>query len=139
MRPRGNSGPQDNTVTYPAKYNEVIAVSATDSKDTLADWSSRGPEVELAAAGVGIYSTFTGGAYKTLSGTSMASLHAAGAAALVIASGVANANGDGRINAFVEEMSRDLSPLRKELVSAINKAIGGDYVRAVYLEEFVMQ
>jgi subtilisin family serine protease len=83
----GNSGPGDDTVNYPAKYTEVIAVSATDSSDGIASFSSRGSEVELAAPGVNIPSTYKGGGYKTISGTSMASPHVAGVAALVIASG----------------------------------------------------
>lgn len=77
----GNSG---GAVNYPAAYPETIAVSATDSSDNIASWSSRGPEVDLAAPGVNIYSTYKGQTYKTLSGTSMASPHAAGAAALVL-------------------------------------------------------
>ena len=88
----GNSGPTDNTVLYPAKYTEVIAVSATDSSDAIANWSSRGAEVELAAPGVSISSTYKGGGYTTLSGTSMASPHVAGTAALVIASGITGSN-----------------------------------------------
>ena len=72
-------------VIYPARYDNVIAVAATDSMDGRAYWSSTGPDVELAAPGVWIYSTIPGG-YGTKSGTSMACPHVSGTAALVIAS-----------------------------------------------------
>lgn len=81
----GNSGPGDNTVIYPAKYSEVVAVGAVDSSNKVPYWSSRGPEVDLAAPGVSIYSTYKSGRYATMSGTSMASPHVAGVAASVIA------------------------------------------------------
>lgn len=87
----GNGGAGDDTVIYPARFDSVIAVAATDDTDLRASFSSTGSTVELAAPGVDIYSTWNDGLYNTISGTSMASPHVAGTAALVIASGFTDA------------------------------------------------
>jgi len=78
----GNTGPGSDTVTYPAKFNEVIAVSATNMADAIPSWGSRGTEVDVAAPGSDIYSTYKDAGYATLSGTSMAAPHVTGSIAL---------------------------------------------------------
>ncbi|MFZ5899827.1 MAG: S8 family peptidase [Bacillota bacterium] len=77
----GNEGPAG--VNYPAAYREAIAVTAVDINKHAPDFSAVGPETEVAAAGVEIYSTYLHGGYAKLSGTSMACPHIAGAVAIL--------------------------------------------------------
>jgi subtilisin len=79
----GNAGPQMGTVNVPGRYKNVIAVSAIDSSNVVASFSSRGPEVEICAPGVNVLSTVPGGLYGNKSGTSMACPHVSGSAAVI--------------------------------------------------------
>lgn len=82
----GNSN--TNQPFYPAAYDHVIAVGATNSSDQRASFSNYGSYLDVTAPGEGITSTyFYAGlgidTYATGSGTSAASPHVAGLAALL--------------------------------------------------------
>ena len=77
----GNSGTNDGS---PAT-SSMIPVSATDSSDLMASWSSYGSYVAVAAPGVGIWTTSNDGSYRSASGTSFASPITAGVVALMMA------------------------------------------------------
>mgnify|MGYP005837346189 CR=1 FL=1 len=85
-------------VTFPARLDDVIAVSASDrgEPDTKAPFSNWGPEVDVTAPGVDVVSTLPsalcgkafaclgGQPYASASGTSFSAALVSGAAALII-------------------------------------------------------
>jgi len=79
----GNVG-RDNSVLFPARYSLVTAIGAFDIDGKIATFSSRGPEVDHAAPGVDILSTFKNQKYAVLDGTSMACPYYAGLISLAI-------------------------------------------------------
>ncbi|MEO3864319.1 S8 family serine peptidase [Rheinheimera fenheensis] len=55
----GNDG--DTSMSYPASYDSVVSVAAVDNTKTLADFSQRNVQVELAGPGVNVRSTYPEG------------------------------------------------------------------------------
>jgi len=106
----GNQG--SSGVTYPAKYANTIAVSAIDSNLNIASFSSQGSEIDVAAPGVSIYSTFFGGTYKSMSGTSMAAPHVSGVAALLMSTNQFDT--PNKVRSAIENTALDLDSQGKD-------------------------
>jgi subtilisin family serine protease len=86
----GNDG--TSSPAYPAAYEPVVAVGATNRDGSRAPFSSFGSWVDLAAPGVGILTTAKGGDYGQPSGTSFSSPAVAGVAVLLRSAGLTTAS-----------------------------------------------
>lgn len=91
----GNDG--GGQLTYPACYENSVAVAATKQDDTLAPLSNHGDWVDVAAPGFYIYSTLPENSYGYKSGTSFATAYVSGLAALLFGI-TSDTNGNGRLN-----------------------------------------
>ena len=67
----GNDGFSE--VSFPARYDSVIGVTALSPDGRVADFSNFGDGVDLAAPGVGIVSAWNDNGYAIFDGTSSAS------------------------------------------------------------------
>ena len=105
-------------VTSPGNANYVVAVGATDQNDKRASFSSTGPELDVVAPGVSIWTIqqSTGffsppscsASYCQYSGTSVASPHVAALAALLFSKNPALTNQ--QVVNIIESTSVDLGP-----------------------------
>ncbi len=77
----GNSG--SSALFYPAAYNNVISVAASDETDNITPWSNFGDWVKVLAPGNGVLSTWPGQSYQLQWGTSIATPHVTGVAAMI--------------------------------------------------------
>ncbi|MER7169362.1 S8 family serine peptidase [Micromonospora sp. NPDC000207] len=75
--------PWNRGVEYPASEPGVVAVGGIDQDGKHADISVSGPEIDVAAPAVDIYSTSNNGDYRRGTGTSGATAIVAGAVALI--------------------------------------------------------
>ncbi|SCG57232.1 type VII secretion-associated serine protease mycosin [Micromonospora echinaurantiaca] len=75
--------PRNDRVIAPASYPGVIAVGAVGRDGNIADISTRGQAVVIAAPGVNVMSTVPGNGYRSGSGTSPAAAIVSGVAALI--------------------------------------------------------
>jgi thermitase len=98
----GNGG--NNFVLYPARYPNVIAVASTNNSNNWAG-SNYGPEVDLSAPGISIYSTIVGG-YGYKSGSSMATGFVSGLAAALM--GVSGNTSPDMIESQMESTALDI-------------------------------
>ncbi|MBC8163092.1 MAG: S8 family serine peptidase, partial [Roseiflexaceae bacterium] len=84
----GNDGARGTQLNYPAAYPGVLAVGATDERDSLTDFSTSGEFVDLAAPGTNILSSYwsasSGDTYAVASGTSESAPLVAGVAGLLL-------------------------------------------------------
>lgn len=95
----GNDG--TSSVSYPAAFDHVIAVGATDSADVLASFSNYGAAQDVVAPGVSIVTTSRGGGYAYFSGTSAAAPFVSGLTGLLLAkdAGLTNTEAETAIRA----------------------------------------
>ncbi|MDY7221187.1 S8 family peptidase [Halalkalibacterium halodurans] len=105
----GNGGKADGsgeTIEYPAKYDEVIAVASVDKEMKRTNTSATGVENELAAPGHLIGGLAPGNKYVFMSGTSQATPHVTSLAAILM--GKHPELSSQQIRALLVEQSLDL-------------------------------
>ncbi len=123
----GNEG--KNIYDYPAAYDHVLAVSATDSSDKIADFSNYGTDIDLAAPGTRIFSTLPDNEYGFLSGTSMATPVVTGVAALVWAANPSLTNV--QIEEQLYKTAVDLGPKGKDIYYGYGRINASEAVKVM--------
>lgn len=72
-------------VSYPARYDGVLGVTAVDAAGNAMSFANTGPEVDIAAPGLGVAAAWTGNHVAGMSGTSISAPFVSGAIADLLA------------------------------------------------------
>ena len=115
----GNAGPTCSSFAGPAGFfDKAFSIGATQSNDTIAGFSSRGPvtndgsnrrKPNVCAPGVGVLSSIPNNGFASFNGTSMAGPHVAGAVALMIS---ANPQLAGQVDTIERILELTAQPMR---------------------------
>jgi hypothetical protein len=119
-----DDGPEDQTHHYPAAYNGVIGIAASDNNDRKTGFSNYGTIADLVAPGEAILSTVAHNRYTSYPGTSMASPLAAGLGALILSS-MPHLDEDGLLN-WMQDHSTNISALNDNM-RGIRYRINADF------------
>lgn len=113
-----SAGNSDTTeFIYPAAYEHVLSVGATDFNDLKASFSQFGHWVDLSAPGEGIFTTSVNNKYKTVQGTSYSGPIVAGAAALLRAAFPEFSQED--IRALLKTSADDIDPFNPTYIGQL--------------------
>ena len=123
----GNDGSYPGSIDYPASDVNVVSVGAVDFNMSVPDWAARGlneetksfireaKDIDFAAPGVNIESTWKDGGYVILSGTSTSAAHISGLAAKLWQKDDKNPMEATRI--ILKKFSQDILPAGDDNVS----------------------
>lgn len=107
----GSAGNSGGEVAWGAN-DAITCVAATDGSDSKASFSSFGEFVDVAAPGVGIYTTTRGGGYGSVSGTSFSSPVTAAVYALMMSAN--RSLSPGQLDTALFSTARDLGATGKD-------------------------
>jgi serine protease len=116
------------SVDFPAAFDTAIAVGAIDAHQTVATFSNHGPELDLAAPGVDVYSlamhgtglvaTISGDSMPTISATAFAGTRTGDVTGILLDCGI------GRVDQIPPTLSGNVALLRMSSAIAFGSALG---------------